>query len=132
MKKQRKIKFRIWDTNIQEYLECFGDMFYHLPYGDEEICGEANLESLSYLASKDNMILQQFTGLYDINDKEIYEGDIIKITDLNGETKIHEVFYSERWAQFEARFTGNGLSYYLIKYDKFEVIGNVFENSNLI
>ena len=83
----------------------------------------------------DEKTVGQFVGLHDINRKEIYEGDIIKM--LNGVYKvvwsISDVsFRLERWITKE-----NGVkevSFFITPYHEsyVEVLGNIIDNPELI
>lgn len=73
----------------------------------------------------------QFTGLFDKNGKEIYEGDIIKGFDIT-----IEVWYSEDRACFiaEMKEPQNDMVDILGGYDtqRMEIIGNIYDNPDLI
>jgi uncharacterized phage protein (TIGR01671 family) len=74
--------------------------------------------------------LMQFTGLYDVNGKEIYEGDIVKVKEFNDEIML--VYFEDGYFGF-----GN----YEVRYGRYsfdpinnliEVVGNIFENPELL
>jgi len=73
----RKIKFRVWDG------ECFrGNLekyFLNLHSGEIETKVFSDLYDEWYSATDetDNFIIQQYTGLFDNNNVEICEGDIV-------------------------------------------------------
>ena len=70
----------------------------------------------------------QFTGLTDKNGIEIYEGDILASKLHLNESDI--TIYPVQWGDENARFQINGFEISL--FDEVEVIGNIFENPELI
>lgn len=134
--KNREIKFRAWSENNEAMYE---DEHYNLQDSDNEtvfICadrfgycyrcvsnsyGNETIERLP-----EDCKIMQYTGLKDNNGKEIYEGDIVRWIDEN-----FEVQYSESDASF---ILTDSKSVYMC-YDNsepYEVIGNVYENPELL
>ena len=127
----RPIEFRVWDKERQAF--CVTDM---LEFG----C-IFNLKNgvLDLKNGKEYYIFQQLTGLLDKNGKEIFEGDIIKCNfpdfGCDKEKFQLEVVYSSNTASFGVIILmENGDFYSLSELDwrNFEVVGNVFENPELL
>lgn len=78
-------------------------------------------------ADDDVFFLMQYTGLKDIKNKEIYEGDILKYLNYKGYEEIIEVWWDNDMAGFN--FGNRNLSF--IK-NKLEIIGNIYENPGLL
>lgn len=79
----------------------------------------------------------QFTGLYDKNGREIYEGDIIGCD--NPKIK-HLIFYNEKEGRFMAALNGDIENYFIgvcgLDSNRWmsskEVIGNIHDNPELL
>lgn len=114
-KYMRTIKFRAWDKDNKQLF----------PVGILGFCEGGISVSDGYSREAIGKYeLMQFTGLHDKNGKEIYEGDILKLTDtLNVEVKWSDKFGGFTTSEEGTAMFGSHLA---------EVIGNIYENPNLI
>lgn len=82
----------------------------------------------------------QFTGLYDKNGKEIYEGDILKFHDKEVYAKV---FWNEKVAAFFAdtyAVDSHGVSFVtgintvgrIAESKEYEIVGNIHDNPTLL
>lgn len=89
---------------------------------------KVNMDNECSCCEVEEETIGQFTGLYDRNQKPIYEGDIVQweecVADYTFITQKTEVFYSENSASFEPLNEFN--------YCDFEVIGNIHDNKDLL
>ncbi|MFD1484667.1 YopX family protein [Lacticaseibacillus baoqingensis] len=123
----REIKFRVWDKDSE-----WMDNVVRLEADDSGHIDTAE----GYGDVYHNFVLMQYTGLRDKNGREIYEGDIVK---------LHQVVLSPDdtigWVEYTAQYG------YSIRFGKrrcrqsdwatdegakYEVIGNIFENPELL
>lgn len=92
------------------------------------------------LTHPDDFALMQYIGDKDVNGREVYENDIIKcvIRGLNDEKPVICIV---KWLQEETRFVAqlvNGfmeimpLCYRISAMQSIEVIGNIYENPDLL
>lgn len=112
----RQIKFRVWDEYSQELFN-IEDFYYFEEQG---------------IHNSSECCLMQFTGILDKNGKEIYEGDCVQFTQHLFNTpeekfpvKIKEVKWLDWEGKWNLRETNAGES-------NFEVIGNIYENPELL
>lgn len=87
--------------------------------------------------------IMQYTGLKDKNGKEIYEGDILRWTNsVEDSFELYEVLYREDLAAYVTRLIGRKVTPELTYFntgmiedtetDEIEVIGNIYENPDLL
>lgn len=132
----RDIRFRAWDVSklpdgtirkvmhSNNDLMCWGEVpspMFATGFADEK------------LKKGELWVWMQFTGLKDKNEKEIYEGDIVraksKFVSVN-----YEVYWEDRLCQF--RLCARHDKQYDKTHDLYiwadEVIGNIYENPELL
>lgn len=123
----REIKFRCWDRfkqrwsnyKINDGTVYFMDKNTGVWYG-------------SYNKRYKDFNLMQCTGLKDKNNKEIYEGDIVKLRANHG---IGVIKYYDEWGAFVVEYIKPrqlavlGMNYYK---EDIEILGNIYENSELL
>jgi hypothetical protein len=132
----RAIKFRLRSPSGKVIVGF--EKWYAGEYDSEEHCFKAIPQ---WMYSKDgsywnpkpiaNRFKDEFTGLQDKNGKEIYEGDVV----LYDRKAIGEADYSKpvavEWTKDLVRFDFAG-SFNGFIYRSYEVIGNVYENPELM
>ena len=78
--------------------------------------------------------LCQFTGLYDKNGKRIWENDVVWLV-CDGKEHIYQIVWDNSELDFKAANgeENYGTNYeYLLCCDEIEVIGNIFDNKELL
>ena len=132
----REIKFRAWHKEHES-------MVY---FNNEKL--KSDQYQMMHLAAlfcgNYGDVLMQYTGLKDKNGKEIYEGDVLRFLDgydcsteagydFDEFENTGQIFWDDKYARFD--LTGvNMLDYETMieEIQTFEVIGNVYENPELL
>jgi uncharacterized phage protein (TIGR01671 family) len=123
---QRQLKFRAWDTLAKQFV--YPDRGYQ---GHYVLTLNGQFQNLQNGSGGDEYVVQQFTGEYDKNKKEIYEGDIIRSYSkefINDNYEAEVVFIDAAFHSKinEKEYTG------IWSGDDIEVIGNIFESKELL
>lgn len=118
----RKLKFRTWN--------------------DKEMRTDFSVNSDGSNTANDRWIIMQFTGLLDKNGIEIYEGDIIYLNkDKNykttcvvtfGEYDDNEGYNWYKHLGFYLKINEDGKRSLVDNFNEIEVIGNIYENPELL
>lgn len=128
-------KLRAWDKQDDRMRTVSSINFAH----EVISCKFAELKPFDLVNefSIDDVILMQSTGLKDKNDTEIYEGDVVKVTDMYGSTDfcdggvgsitgLDEVLMWYIDGEVQNSLYDINLSYYI------KIIGNIYENPELL
>jgi uncharacterized phage protein (TIGR01671 family) len=117
--------YRVWHKIEKRFVD-----LRNIDFEQESIGYDCYREANYYDVAKfDEIVFQQFTGLYDKNKKPIYEGDRVRFGYTKNEDFFGEVIWLEDRASFGVR-TGNAFETFedLMDYMKyFEVVGNIFQ-----
>jgi len=121
-------KFKTWDR----IAECMYESFELSKYVNSD-----DMKKDGY--NPDWYIYIQFTGLYDVNEKEIYCGDVLKYVNKNsGNEKIKGYVVFEKGA-FRLKHIDKDIAVDCVNLSSlgglnkyFEVVGNIYQNSELI
>jgi phage uncharacterized protein TIGR01671 len=130
----REIKFRAWlkEEKKMVIVETIDFTDKSMQYLEKnEIIDAYLLRRMIF----DDVELMQYTGIKDKNGKEIYEGDIVLIR-IDKTNILHKTVVKFKHGAFIADIIGNNDYIYLFHFgfnkDDFEVIGNIYENKNLL
>lgn len=137
------IKYRVWDKGAKKM-----SPVSNISFGDDGaaltiIAEPAPRDSKIYngLVDGENGVLMQYTGLKDKTGKDIYEGDIVHLWGRYRDESSYKIIGIVEFKDFLSQFSvevikelndRNGVaSTSLSNYDA-DIVGNIFENENLL
>lgn len=131
----REIKFRAKMSKTREWV--VGSLIRQQMRGYKDsfcVLILDNVFTSNRIVAIDKETIGQFTGLQDRNGRDIFEGDIVRSTICT--EFVYEVAYNDkRFASFGLRRKQDAFMHYFgeaIEADECEVIGNVFDNQELL
>lgn len=105
----REIKFRFWDL---EGKQMYGSTLFDLCYTTQF--------SENYGNDFDRYEIMEYVGIKDVNDKEIYEGDIVRHGDLTATVEFEG-------GAFRAVYKNDKTDTYNLLTTACEIIGNIYK-----
>lgn len=127
------LRFQVWNKATKEMHEV--DDIVSIDFEKKQICVKTLFFDQLNHYDLDDVVLMQSTGLRDKNGKEIFEGDILKVTNLSSWLEV--VSFNKDKAMFVSKETERKVEetplYDLFNTDIFEIeiIGNIHTNSEL-
>ena len=124
----KETKFKAWDKENKKMVSVISlhDKHYlsFCVYSTSQ--SSDGITELDY----DKCELMQFTGLKDRNGKEIFEGDVLQINPKGLKYFIVQSFILDTYTLW--KMIAERLNNPMKKYTKIEVIGNIYENPELL
>lgn len=132
----RTIKFRAWDKEYEK-MTYFDDedyeynppLVFRLDQVFKKNSNYDDYEDFEYNDITDKVEVMQYTGLHDKDGKEIYEGDIVKSFFVDTDEAGNEIY---KYYIIEVKYDEVLCSYKIDKFMNLEVIGNIYENKELL
>ena len=124
---QRQLKFRAWDKLEKRFI--YPDKGYQ---GHYVLDLNGRFQNLQNGSGGDEYVVQQWTGLTDSKGNDIYDGDIISYIQYLFNTSPDK--YPVKTKQVEWKNMNGCWNIYESRAgeDIIEVVGNIFENSELL
>lgn len=142
------MKFRVWYPASKEFL----DPTRFSIVGDGTLINISPLGKKYLICDRNRFVYSMSTGLKDKDGREIYEGDILRLTmhdkcvdTLQIKFGIYDKpcgyddfgtsgigFYSESINKFRSIYGSKSLNGYGASIDEYRIVGNIYENPELL
>ena len=116
----KETKFNVWNKKHK-----FMDTAWLIDWEHGRVCHSKHNES-----DLGDCILLQYTGVKDMEDLEIYEGNVL-YHPMQGKREVYYPFM-EHVASFGLRNIENGMAGDLSNSHIYEIIGNIYEDGSLL
>ena len=130
----RPIKFRVWDVKNKKFLP---ESYFAILGNGKLIVTISGYYNDFTNTNQDDYVVQQYTGLTDKNGNLIFEGDIVQ---YNQNSSYDNMDFIAKWSDDKLGFifqsnSGEQLvnqTPHLNRFKHLEVVGNIFEHSELL
>jgi uncharacterized phage protein (TIGR01671 family) len=132
----REIKFRFWDKHTKKMHEV-GEIRFGVKHGMTSTdLADYVIDPYGsrYCIVGENCELLEYTGLKDKQDKEIYEGDIVKgvVDTLTPSQNDIDAYYIVRYEDGTWNYSYSLQEVGQIPSTGWEIVGNIYENPELL
>jgi uncharacterized phage protein (TIGR01671 family) len=132
--KKRVIKFRAWNKELKQfdYNPVFSGNDNNSGLKTVYINKIFNCNEKPY--KNDNVVFEQYTGVKDDKEKEIYEGDILECIDADYETGSEKKLTGAAKFKYGRFFAKTNIAGFvgLGRFVEKKIIGNIHENKELL
>ena len=117
------VRYRAWDNANKEM---FKDTFSITESGQVVVVEQEDVMCPPDYVFVDHLVIMQSTGLFDKNDKEIFEGDVVKCNGLLGTIESFKAMWICSFVKYN--------NYQKVGFfaQEIEVVGNIYENPELL